>query len=553
MSQAVTNDSIKLVDKKNVPVSSKNKNSWAKEKVSSFSVEGGRNSARNSVGDFEYNPRGSRYLDVDDGILPDADKREKSGQWPPTRIVGAVLAVLSFIIMSLIEIKDPNGTDEFKKVNRCLAVLLPMIFLWLFSVFSPNLTSLMPILLFPLFELDSSSNYAKVYLTDTGILFVGVFTVCTAMEACNVHKRIALVIIDKIGKTPATILLGFMIPPWFLSLFSSNAGACAMILPIAMATMETTIKEADEEEVEGLKLYEKGLYIAIAYSATIGGVGTIIATPPNNVVTSNIEADYGVAMSFGNWIAAFLPLSIVLQCFCFAIMYLTYGRAVKKISRDYIKTEVQKLGKMNRDEIWVCGIFLFMITWMVCHEFTTKVWIGKCTVDGKVNDQILNKYTCDEALGKWKGLFGTGAISLTCATVLFLVPSKIDRKRNLINWKMAESGIPWGIIILMGGGNALSKGFKETNTTKWIANFIAPLASLPHFWLVLIIVALVAVLTEITSNTATTNILLPILIKFSDENNMHPLLLALPTALAASMAFMLPISTPTNAVVLVRF
>ena len=118
---------------------------------------------------------------------------------------------------------------------------------------------------------------------------------------------------------------------------------------------------------------------------------------------------------------------------------------------------------------------------------------------------------------------------------------------------MAESGIPWGIIILMGGGNALSKGFKETNTTKWIANFIAPLASLPHFWLVLIIVALVAVLTEITSNTATTNILLPILIKFSDENNMHPLLLALPTALAASMAFMLPISTPTNAVVLVRF
>ena len=147
MSQAVTNDSIKLVDKKNVPVSSKNKNSWSKEKVSSFSVEGGRNSARNSVGDFEYNPRGSRYLDVDDGILPDADKREKSGQWPPTRIVGAVLAVLSFIIMSLIEIKDPNGTDEFKKVNRCLAVLLPMIFLWLFSVFSPNLTSLMPILL----------------------------------------------------------------------------------------------------------------------------------------------------------------------------------------------------------------------------------------------------------------------------------------------------------------------------------------------------------------------------------------------------------------------
>ena len=168
----------------------------------------------------------------------------------------------------------------------------------------------------------------------------------------------------------------------------------------------------------------------------------------------------------------------------------------------------------------------------------------------KFDFDILDKYECQAVKGAWKGTFGTGAISLVCATVLFLVPSIKDPSRNLITWKLAESGIPWGIIMLMGGGNALSKAFKDTNTTTWIAGFLAPLATLHPTVLILIVTTIVAFLTEITSNTATTSILLPILLSFGDDNNFHPLLLALPTALAASMAFMLPIATPPNAVVL---
>lgn len=526
----------------------KNKNSWL---ANSLEVE----SQGRKTGDFEYNPRGSRYQDIDDDMMPSAAQRKESNQWPATRIVGAVLSVVLFVVFSFIEIETPEDSEvSFKKVNRCLAALLAMIPLWLFSVFSPNLTAILPIPLYAMFELDTSSAFANKYLTDIGVLFIGVFIVCTAMEACNVHKRIALSIIAKIGKTPATILLGFMIPPWFLSLFASNAGMCAMILPIAMATMETTIKEAQqqglEEEVKGLKMYERGLYMAIAYSATVGGVGTIIATPPNGVLLDQILATYNISLSFGGWIAAFLPLSIVLEMCCFGIMYFTYGRSVKTINRDFIQREYAKLGKMNRDEVVVCSVFVFMIGWMVLHEFTTKQWVGKCTVGETLRDDILNRYACEDAGGKWKGTLGTGAIAFICSIILFLVPSQIDRSRNLINWKMAESGIPWGIILLMGGGNALSKAFKDTKTTVWIANFIKPLAQVGQFWMVLLITALVAFLTEITSNTATTSILLPVLMKFADLNQFHPMLVATPTALAASMAFMLPIATPTNAVVL---
>eukprot|EP00943_MAST-04B_sp_MAST-4B-sp1_P008804 g8804.t1 len=507
------------------------------------------------TGEFEYNPRGSRYQDIDNDMMPSAAQRKESNQWPTSRIVGVVLAVVMFTIFAFVEIETPEDSDvSFKKVNRCLSVLFAMIPLWLFSVFSPNLTAILPIPLFALYELGSSTAYAGKYLTDIGVLFIGVFIVCTAMEACNVHKRIALSIINAIGRSPATILLGFMIPPWFLSLFASNAGMCAMILPIAMATMESTIKDAeekgDEEEVKGLKIYEKGLYIGIAYSATVGGVGTIIATPPNGVLLDQVLARYNESLSFGGWLAAFFPLSIVLEMCCFGIIYFTFGRSVKKVNRDFIDREYARLGKINRDEKVVCAVFVFMLFWMVLHEFTTKQWIGNCTVKGKLRDDILDKYACDTADGKWKTTLGTGAIGFICSTILFLVPSQVDRNRNLINWKMAESGIPWGIILLMGGGNALSKAFKDTKTTVWIANFLKPLAQVGQVWMVLLITTLVAILTEITSNTATTSILMPVLMAFADQNQFHPLLVATPTALAASMAFMLPIATPTNAVVL---
>lgn len=503
--------------------------------------------------DFEYNPRGSRYMDIDDGILPSAAQREAKNQWPITRIVGCALAIVSFIVLLCIEVESTEKND-FSQVNDCLAVLAPLVFLWLFSVFSPTVTALLPIPLYALLELDSSSNFAKTYLTDIGILFVGVFICCTAMEACNVHLRFALYVIDAIGKTPALIMVAFMIPPWFLSLFSSNAGVCAMILPVAMATMETSIRKAEEEDdkenVKGLKQFEKGLYMAIAYSATVGGVGTIIATPPNALVVENVENRYGVSMSFGDWILAFIPLSMVLQVACFCIMYFAYGRNVKTIDRSFVKSEYKKLGRPSFDEKVVSVVFFTMMLWMVLHEVTTKAWIGKCTIDEEVDASILNKYDCESKKGKWKTTFGTGAIAFTCSLVLFLIPSKKDPSRNLINWKMAESGVPWGIILLMGGGNAINKAFKSTDTTVWIANLMAPLAELNTVLLVFMITFIVAFLTEITSNTATTSILLPILLEFGDTFNFHPLLLGLPCALAASMAFMLPIATPTNAVVL---
>ena len=172
---------------------SKNKNSWA------LSTEKTPQQLRDEQsGDFEYNPRGSRYQDIDDGMLPTAAQRAALNQWPPSRIIGALLAVVLFIIFAFVEIETPKDSKvSFKHVNRCLAVLFAMISLWLFSVFSPNLTAILPIPLYALFELDTSSSFASKYLTDIGVMFIGVFIVCSAMETCNAHRRIALAIIKK--------------------------------------------------------------------------------------------------------------------------------------------------------------------------------------------------------------------------------------------------------------------------------------------------------------------------------------------------------------------
>lgn len=532
----------------------RNRNSWANMEISQ--------GEQDTADTLRYEPRGSKFEDIADEYLPSLAEQSKHNMWPPTRVLGFSLALVSMVLLLFfVEISTPKEKEfverhpgvSFDRVNVCLALLVPMIFLWLFNVVNPNLTAMLPIALLGLYGIADTSKTASLYFNNISMLFVGVFMVATAMEASNVHRRFALHIVSRIGKTPATFMLSFMLPPFFLSFFSSNTGMTALMLPIAMSSMTNLIENADgdEEEIKALKNFEKGLYMAIAYSATIGGTATIVASPPNAIVVNKAEEMGLPDVTFMQWMGSFLPMAIVLEICCFGVMYMTYGRQVTRISTAYVEKEKKKMGKINRDEKVIAALFLFLISWMILEEWTSKKWFGTCTINKKIDYSVRNKDACDAIPSAiWSGTFKNGAIALVCGTFLFFIPSVIDRKRNLLNWKLAESGIPWGIIMLMGSGNALSYAFKDTNTTKWIAEFLRPLGDLPFFWLVLIVVTLVAFLTEITSNTATTNILLPIFIEFADQNNRHPLSLAIPCAQASSMAFMLPIATPPNAVVL---
>lgn len=349
-------------------------------------------------------------------------------------------------------------------------------------------------------------------------------------------------------------MLSFMLPPFFLSMFSSNTGSTALMLPIAMASMEATIRNAesngDTDEVKALHWFEKGLYMSIAYSSTIGGTATIIATPPNAIVVATAENAGYPEVTFAQWMGSFMGLAICLEAACFAVMFFTYGRQVRTIDRKFIETEYAKLGPMNRDEVVVLLVFTVLVLWMILESFTTKEMFGQCTRNGTVEDHISGKSACLAADGKFKSTFGNGSIAIVMGLVLFFIPSVIDRRRNLLTWKQASAGVPWGLMLLLGSGNALSLLFDKTKTTTYLATFLEPLAEYSLFALTLIVTTVVALITELASNTATTNILLPIFLEFANLNNRHPLILAIPTALAASMAFMLPIATPPNAVVL---
>ena len=353
---------------------------------------------------------------------------------------------------------------------------------------------------------------------------------------------------------PKTFMISFMIPPFVLSMFSSNAGSCALMMPVALASMQATIKNAksrgDHEQVKALEWFEKGLYMSIAYSATIGGVATIIATPPNAIVVAKAEENDYPDVTFGQWMGAFMLLALFLEVACFFVMYGTYGRGVKAIDRSFIELEYNKLGRMNRDEKIVGATFFVLVLWLIFESFTTKQLFGICKIDGNAHHNVETHGHCREKGGKWSGTFQNGSITILLGLFLFLIPSVKDPRRNLLSWKNASAGIPWGLLMLLGSGNALSLAFDKTSTTVYLATFLEPLGQASLFWLVTIVVTLVAFITELASNTATTNILLPIFLKFSNVNNRHPLLLAIPCALAASMAFMLPIATPTNAVAL---
>ena len=482
--------------------------------------------------------------------------------WTPIRTFGAIAALVCYVLMQFIRIETPTDDEfvkkfkkaDFRRVNECFAILLPMVFMWLFNVFPPNVTALFPLVFMPILAIQDSTSVAKIYLNNVSLLFIGLFMVATAMEVCNLHRRFALATLNAVAKTPATFMLSFMLPPFFLSFVSSNAGATALMLPIAVASMEATIRNAEEngdlEEVKNLKWFEKGLYMSIAYSATIGGVTTIIATPPNAIVVTEVEKERYPEITFAQWMGAFLGLGIVLQVCNFLIMFATYGRNVKRIDRTFIAREYSKLGPMNRDEKVVGLTFFVLVVWMVIESFTTKQVFGSCKLVNRTDHNVEAHHECIEEGGEWKGTFKNGSICILCGMFLFLVPSVIDKRRSLLTWKQASAGIPWGLLMLLGSGNALSQAFQETQTTVYIATYLEPLGKLDLLPITLIVSTIVAFLTELASNTATTSILLPIFIQFANNNNRHPLCVGLTCALSASMAFMLPIATPTNAVAL---
>jgi len=430
-------------------------------------------------------------------------------------LLGPLLFVLTLIFF------HPEGISP--QAHAVLASTLWIAVWWITEAIPIAATSLLPIILFPLTGALGIEETTAAFGHRYVFLYVGGFILAIAIERWNLHRRIALNIIRIIGTDIKRIILGFMVATAFLSMWISNTATSVMMLPIAMAIV-AQLKDHPGTLENETHIFGKALMLAIAYSASIGGMATLIGTPPNLVLAGIVQEIYGIEISFTQWIMFGLPISILLLGICW--LYLT-GRAFRFSQKNFpggreeIYRQLSSLGRLSFEEKAVLGVF-------TC---TAAAWISRKFLLAPVMPSI------DDSI-----------IAIAASLALFILPASPDEKRPLLTWEEAVK-LPWGILLLFGGGLALAQGFKVSGLAAWIGAQMRLMSNFPLFILLLFMIAAVNFLTEITSNLATTAMLLPILAPLALGIDVHPFILLVGATLAASCAFMLPVATPPNAVV----
>lgn len=395
---------------------------------------------------------------------------------------------------------------------------------WITEAIPIPATSLLPIVLFPVTKALSIEDTTAAYGHKMVFLYMGGFVIALAIEKWNLHKRIALRTIYWIGGNTSRIILGFMISTFLLSMWISNTATTLMMLPIALAVARHFGKRRDSDEPSSIEMqFGLPLMLGIAYAASIGGISTLIGTPTNAMLSAVIKDMFNTDIDFAKWMSLALPISIMLLFICW--LYLTkivfpVKQKHDRSSQQEILRELRSLGKMSSDEKKVVAVFvLIALSWILRSFLLVKFIPG-------VDDTII-------------AIFG--------AIVLFLIPSS-KRGEFIMDWHTARK-LPWGILILFGGGLAMASAFQSSGLAEWMGSGLKGLGKVQFIFVILIVAAMVNFLTEVTSNVATASILLPIVASVASAIGLHPYSLMIVTTLSASCAFMLPVATPPNAIV----
>ena len=432
--------------------------------------------------------------------------------------IGLALGPILFFLT--INFFHPEGLN--KEANAILASTLWIAIWWITEAIPIAVTALLPIFLFPLsggLELSqTTSSYGHKFV----FLFLGGFILAIAIEKWNLHKRIALNIINVVGTNIVNIILGFMIATAFLSMWISNTATAVMILPVGIAVVKQLQDNPNTTENEN-SIFSKALMLAIAYSASIGGMASLIGTPPNLVLAGVLEKSYGIELTFSKWFGFGFPISITFLII--AWIYLTKFAFKFKLKEfpggiAEIKKQLKKLGKISFEEKMVLAVFLI----------TAAAWISRSLFLNQIIPSI------DDTM-----------IAIISAIILFILPSR-NKNDSLLGWSDAEK-LPWGILLLFGGGMAIALGFETSGLALWLGEQLKLLETIPLIILLFVIIGFVNFLTEITSNLATTAMLLPVLVSLANATGINYNYLLVAGTVAASCAFMLPVATPPNAVV----
>lgn len=441
--------------------------------------------------------------------------------------IGLILGPLLFLAIAFSPLGLPTG------VQRMMAVAALMASWWVTEAIPLAATSLLPLALFPLLGLGTASQSATPYSNHLVYLFLGGFMLAQAMQRWNLHRRMALTIVRSIGTSPSRIVLGFMCAAAFISMWVSNTATAAMMMPIGLAVIHQAVEavEADgRHDIDtrpGRFHFGANLMLGIAYGASIGGVATIIGTPPNVFLAGTMSADQGIEISFVRWLGfgvpfvlLFLPLTwIWLTRFAFPLEIRAIPGGAARI-----QSELDELGPMGTPEKRLAVVFgVTALAWTFRPVWTTWIPTGDNVSDS--------------------------TIAMMATIALFVIPatSAAGGAERLLNWQWA-SRLPWEVLLLFGGGFSLAAGFERNGLSAWVGDQLQFFAALPLALFIIIVVVFIVTLTEFASNTASTAMSIPILAATANSMGISPLILAIPATVAASCAFMLPAATPPNAI-----
>lgn len=454
------------------------------------------------------------------------DERKKKRSYNTPQLIGLFLGPLLFIL-TLIFVNPEGLPPEAKAI---LASTIWIATWWITEAIPIPATSLLPIILFPMTGGLDVSSTTSAYGNDTIFLFMGGFMIALTMEKWNLHKRIALTIISIIGTNTERIVLGFMVATGFLSMWISNTATAMMMVPIGLAIIyQVSDALKDDPSIDTSKEnfgFGKALMLGIAYSASLGGIATLIGTPPNTLLAGAVNEIYGIEITFAQWMLFGVPLAwiFILVAWVYLVKF-AYPQKLKHLpgGSEVIRQQKTDLGAASYEEKAVFAVFIAVALAWISRSFILDAFAP----DLEVTDAM---------------------VGLIAAMILFIVPSKNRKGDHLLDWATAVK-LPWGILLLFGGGLAIAAGFTNSGLSEWIGSQLIGLQGVNVLIIVLVVAALVLFLTEITSNTATASMMFPIMASLAVALSIHPYALMVTAAVAASCAFMLPVATPPNAVV----
>ena len=435
------------------------------------------------------------------------------------KTIGFWLGIISFLLV--LYLPNPEGLSSEGRVTA--AVFLLMGIWWAFEAIPLQVTALMPLILFPLLSVEEIAVISREYMNKVQFLFAGGFIIALAIQKWSLHKRVALNILKFSGLNSRGIVASFMVASAVLSMWVMNTSTAIMLLPVGISVIKVisdTVNDISDNQKFNFQLC---LLLGIAYAASVGGIATPIGTSPNGVLIQFASNNYDYDIGFANWISIGLPITLglgpLIWIFLTRIIFPVNFSATQE-SKEKLNLMLKELGPMSNEEKKVIVVFLI----------TAFFWIFRQLIDNLPGLSLLDD----------------SVIAITGAVSLFFI-NESNNKNKLLIWDDVQSGFPWGLIFLFGGGMALAYVVNDSGLALWLASLIP---SETYFWIILLtVIVMVILLTELTSNLTTTITFLPVVASVGLNMGIDPLLLILPLTISASCAFMLPVATPPNSIV----